>query len=131
MIYVYPIKYTIEEGAHYVGEAPDLSGCVFGADSMANLLREGSDAMGTWIDDALNCGEELPNPSEVESLRRTPHEYTSHIMVDLDEFRRRFRSKAVRKTLSIPEWMSKQAELMGLSLSQILQDALSARFQGS
>ncbi len=49
------------------------------------------------------------------------------IDVDLDAYRRRKDSRAVKKTLTIPSWMNTMAEEAGLSFSQILQEALRER----
>jgi hypothetical protein len=44
--------------------------------------------------------------------------------VDLGAYKRRVGAKAVRRTISIPEWLDVLAAQSGISLSQITQDAL-------
>ena len=46
------------------------------------------------------------------------------IEFDMAEYRRKHRSKAVKKTLSIPEWLNEAAIRENLNFSQILQEAL-------
>ena len=48
------------------------------------------------------------------------------ITADLDTCQRRYDTKLVRKTVSIPQWMADGADRKGLSLSKVLQDSLSA-----
>ena len=40
------------------------------------------------------------------------------------EYQKRNNNKAVKKTLSIPEWLNEAATAAGVNFSQVLQDAL-------
>lgn len=46
---------------------------------------------------------------------------------DLMEYRRQHCSRAVKKTLSIPEWLNEAAVKQGINFSQVLQEALLAK----
>ena len=48
---------------------------------------------------------------------------------DLEAYRKKHNSKAVKKTLSIPEWLNEEAMAKGLNFSQVLQEALLAKIQ--
>ncbi len=48
-------------------------------------------------------------------------------MADTTAWRKRNDSRAVKKTLSIPNWLNTMAEDAGVNFSQILQDALKDR----
>ena len=39
-------------------------------------------------------------------------------------YKKRYHSKAVKKTLTIPEWLNNEAIAMNINFSQVLQDAL-------
>lgn len=43
---------------------------------------------------------------------------------DMLEYCKKHNSKAVKKTLSIPEWLNEEAIAMGINFSQVLQEAL-------
>lgn len=43
---------------------------------------------------------------------------------DLEAYKRKHNSRAVKKTLSIPEWLNEEAMAMGVNFSQVLQEAL-------
>ena len=45
-------------------------------------------------------------------------------------YKKRTNSRAVKKTLSIPEWLNEAAMDMGLNFSQVLQEALLSKIQG-
>ena len=40
------------------------------------------------------------------------------------EYKKKHNAKAVKKTLSIPEWLNEEATAMGVNFSQVLQEAL-------
>ena len=40
-----------------------------------------------------------------------------------------YNSRAVKKTLSIPEWLNEEALAVGLNFSQVLQEALIQKLQ--
>ncbi|MDR1134615.1 MAG: hypothetical protein LBL49_00310 [Clostridiales Family XIII bacterium] len=48
--------------------------------------------------------------------------FASYVATDPDSYRRK--TKAVKKTLSIPEWMNEEAEKKHINFSSVLQSAL-------
>ncbi len=46
------------------------------------------------------------------------------IEFDMMEYRKKHCSRAVKKTLSIPEWLNEAAIRAGVNFSQVLQEAL-------
>lgn len=46
------------------------------------------------------------------------------IEFDMRAYQKRTNSKAVKKTLSIPQWLNEEAMEMGVNFSQVLQEAL-------
>lgn len=46
---------------------------------------------------------------------------------DMAEYRRKYCSKEVKKTLSIPEWLNEAAIRKNVNFSQVLQEALMAK----
>ena len=49
---------------------------------------------------------------------------------DMAEYRRRHSSKAVKKTLTIPEWLNEAAVRENINFSQVLQEALMKKLNG-
>ena len=66
----YPV--AIEPGtaatAHGV-IVPDLPGCFSAGDSLEEALLNAEEAIATWIDAALDSGEDIPPPSPIDALR--------------------------------------------------------------
>ena len=69
-------------------------------------------------------GMQIPTPSDIKKVRKKKDEFVSLIRCDTDYYKRFYKSKSVKKTLSIPEWLNITATEAGLNFSQILQDAL-------
>ena len=46
------------------------------------------------------------------------------IELDIDEYRKKYDNKAIKKTLTIPNWLNTKAEANNLNFSKILQNAL-------
>ncbi len=81
------------------------------------------DALGLAISSRMEEGEEVPSASEADQV-----EVSSGVLVivefDLEAYNRKYNSRAVKKTLSIPEWLNEAASKAGVNFSQVLQEAL-------
>lgn len=51
------------------------------------------------------------------------------IHFDMEAYKKKHNSRAVKKTLSIPEWLNEEAMAMGINFSQVLQEALLMKIQ--
>jgi predicted RNase H-like HicB family nuclease len=51
---------------------PDLPGCFSAGDSLDEALTAAEEAAAAWIDAALDAGEAIPPPSNLEALRENP-----------------------------------------------------------
>ena len=60
-------------------------------------------------------------------VEKKTDEFVSLIRCDTEFYRRFYKSKAVKKTLSIPEWLNEEAAKAGLNFSQVLQEGLKER----
>ena len=72
---------------------------------------------------------EIPLPSERENIDLAKNEFINYVDCDTTTYRRTMNSKAVKKTLSIPEWLNEAAMAAGVNFSQVLQDALKSKLQ--
>ena len=50
--------------------------------------------------------------------------FVSLVDLDLEAYRRKYKTKAVRRNVSIPAWLNQAAEEAHLNVSRILQEAL-------
>ena len=119
----YPaVFHTAEEGGFWV-TFPDIPECMTQGDNMQEAYEMAVDALGLALTSREAEKEEIPKAS---SLDEVDAEDGTLVIVEFDmaEYRRRNSSRAVKKTLSIPEWLNEAAVREGVNFSQILQEAL-------
>lgn len=104
-------------------EFPDLDGCVTDGDSLEEAMENAQESMGLYLAALLEEGQSLPDASDIREIKS--EDVVSYVSVDVNKFRRS--TRAVKKTLSIPEWLAIEAEKNNLSLSKVLQDGLKAQ----
>jgi hypothetical protein len=72
----------------------------------------------------LDDGSKLPNPTPPNEIKPPESGFVSLINVDMLQFKIQYSNKAVKKTLTIPEWLSNLAEARHIHFSATLQKAL-------
>ena len=122
--YAYPGIFTSEEDGGFSVVFPDLEGCFTCGDDMADALFMAEDALALVLYGYESDGREIPAPSKMEDLKLNDGEFVNSVACDTMEYRKRFNNKAVKKTLTIPEWLNETAMAMNINFSQVLQDAL-------
>ena len=114
----YPaVFHRAEEGGFWV-TFPDIPECMTQGEDMQEAYEMAADALGLSLTTIDNEGETLPKASSADEIT---------VEFDIAEYRRKNRSRAVKKTLSIPEWLNEAAIRENLNFSQVLQDALMAK----
>lgn len=122
--YVYPAVFTPEDNGGYSVLFPDLEGCYTCGDSLADSLEMAQDALALVLYGYEKDGRAIPEPSERSDIILKDNEFINYVLCDTMTYRKKYNNKAVKKTLSIPEWLNKEATAVGINFSQVLQDAL-------
>ena len=127
--FFYPaLFHKAEEGGFWIS-FPDIPECLTQGDDMTQAYEMAVDALGL----ALTCREKEQQPFPVSSDPTTitleSDSFPVVIEFDLLAYKKRTSSRAVKKTLSIPEWLNEAAIAMDLNFSQILQEALLSKIQ--
>lgn len=122
MKYVYQAIFTPTEDGFFEVEMPDLPGCFTFGENLTDAVCMAQDAASMWLWDAENKKEVIPEAKELKNVEKP--RFISYIYVDTDEYRRKHDNRAVKKTLSIPNWLNAKAEEAGINFSQTLQGAL-------
>lgn len=119
----YPaVFHRAEEGGFWVS-FPDFPECFTEGDDMTRAYEMAVEAMGLALVSRKEEGEEIPIPTEIDKV--DVEEGTLAIIeFDMLEYQKKHNSRAVKKTLSIPEWLNEEATAMGVNFSQVLQEAL-------
>lgn len=120
----YPaIFHVAEEGGFWI-TFPDLPECMTQGDNMQEAYEMAVDALGLALTSREQEGEEIPAASELNQIALSKDEYCVVLEFDMLAYKKRTNSKAVKKTLSIPEWLNEEATALGINFSQVLQEAL-------
>ncbi|MEY8357080.1 type II toxin-antitoxin system HicB family antitoxin [Lachnospiraceae bacterium 54-53] len=123
----YPaLFHKAEEGGFWVS-FPDLPECLTDGDDMEQAYEMAVDALGLAL--TGREGEPLPSPSSPDTVFVEPDSFLVIIEFDMAAYKKRTNSRAVKKTLSIPEWLNEEATAMGVNFSQVLQEALIEKLQ--
>ena len=125
----YPaVFHKAEEGGFWVS-FPGIPECMTQGDDMQDAYEMAVDALGLSLSTMEDAGEVIP---EASPLDRVDAEDGTLIIVEFDmsEYRRRHSSKAVKKTLTIPEWLNEAAVRENINFSQVLQEALMKKING-
>jgi len=127
MKYVYPAIFKLLNDGKYFIKVPDLPGCVTEGNSLPDALDMAADAIAMWLCDAEDNNEVIPAASNVFDVKHESDEFVNIIPVDTIEYRALNDNRAVKKTLTIPNWLNTKAEKAGINFSAVLKDALIER----
>ena len=114
-----------EEGGFWIS-FPDFPECFTEGDDMKQAYEMTVEALGLALVNRKEEKEEIPDPADLDKIQ---NEDGTIVIVEFDmlEYQRKHNSKAVKKTLSIPEWLNEEAVSMGVNFSQVLQEALMSK----
>lgn len=129
--YVYPAIFTPEEDGSYSIVFPDLEGCYTCGDNLEDGIEMAEDALALVLYGYEKDGREIPAPSARSAFSVSGNDFVNLIACDTMKYRKMYNNKAVKKTLTIPEWLNEAASAMGLNFSQILQEALIQKVQAN
>lgn len=123
---VYPACMYEENDGNYSVEVPDLKGCCTQGNTLQEALEMAQDAALGWILTSIEDDEEIPQASKIEDIELENEKgFKTLLLLDIDQYTQKYGSKqSVKKTLTIPSWLNKRAEKIGVNFSQTLQDAL-------
>jgi predicted RNase H-like HicB family nuclease len=122
--YVYPAIFTPEENGGYSVLFPDLEGCYTQGDDLPDALEMAKDVLELTLYDYETEKKSIPEPSNFKDMKAKKEEIISLVAGDTITYRKMYNTKAVKKTLTIPEWLNTQAEKANAPYSQILQQGL-------
>lgn len=124
MKYVYPVIFEEDDGKIGV-TVPDIPSTFTYGDDMADAIYMAQDVIAMMLADYEDTNKEIPAPSKIEDIKTKG--IVSLVVADTDEWRKLVDNKAVKKTLTIPNWLNTKAEKAAINFSQTLQDALCAK----
>ena len=125
----YPaVFHQAEEGGFWIS-FPDFPECLTEGDDMAQAYEMAVDALGLAITSREAEKEAIPQATEPSTICLEPNSFLMVVEFDLLAYKKRTNSKAVKKTVRIPEWLNEEAVALGVNFSQVLQEALISKIQ--
>lgn len=118
---IYPAEIHIDEDGLWL-KFVDFD-CFTEGETMDELLDNAAEALECHALGLLEAGEKMPAATGYNKLHNGENLLYTLIRVDVDLAKN---CRSVKKTLTIPEWLNKQAMSRNLNFSKILQEALIA-----
>jgi predicted RNase H-like HicB family nuclease len=119
---VYPAIFHQEDDAVWA-EFPDLPGCQTFGDNVEECILSAQEALGAYAESVIERDIKLAESSDVRSLKTDDaNSFVMPIYCDLKNYSKD--TKAVKKTLTIPQWLNDRAMKYNINFSETLQNAL-------
>lgn len=123
MLYTYTAIISEEDGTFYA-KVPDINGCITTGKTLAEAIELITDALNACLV-VLEDEDITPAPATAQKdIIHDPSDILTIIQADTILYRSQTDTKAVRKNVSLPAWMSNLADKRGINCSKVLQDAL-------
>lgn len=120
ILLTYPAIFTLEDNQYWV-EFVDLKGCFTDGNTLSEAMENAKEAMGLFLEDL----EEYPEcTTDIKNIHLEENQVVSFVTVNLEEHKKKYENKSIKKTLSIPAWLNTMAEKENINFSQLLQKAL-------
>jgi predicted RNase H-like HicB family nuclease len=120
---VYPAIFTYEAQGITV-EFPDLPGLVTCGSDDADALYMAKDGLELHLFGLEEDGSPVPAPTPAREIPRGNNQVIVLVQANMPLARRAIQQTAVKKTLTIPQWLNTLAEHEHVNFSQVLQAAL-------
>ena len=124
--FFYPALFHKEDGGGFWVSFPDIPECLTQGTDMSHAYEMAVDALGLALADRMKENN-VPVPTSIDFLVIAENSYPVIIEFDLLEYKKKHSSRAVKKTLTIPEWLNDEATKKGINFSAVLQEALKAQ----
>lgn len=123
----YPAVFQKEDTGYSVW-VPDIEGCVSQGESISEAMENITDAIGLMLEVRADHDLDIPAPSSPEKIKTEENQFVSVVPFDPAEYDEKYSAKAVKKTLTIPNWLNTMAERSNINFSALLQKALIEEF---
>lgn len=124
--FFYPALFHKEDGGGFWVSFPDIPECLTQGTDMSQAYEMAVDALGLALADRIKENN-VPVPTSIDFLVIAENSYPVIIEFDLLEYKKKHSSRAVKKTLTIPEWLNDEAIKKNINFSAVLQEALKAQ----
>lgn len=122
--YIYPAIFQEQSEGGYTVVFPDIPGCITQGETITESIEMAEDALCLMLYDAEVSGESIPKPSNPIDIKTDNNSFIAFVNCDTLKYRKLKSNKAVKKTLTVPQWLDELALSENINFSQVLQNAL-------
>lgn len=138
MLSIYPAIFYKEKNGYSV-IFPDLNYLSTCGENLNDAMEMAIDCLAGYLYTAKLDNDKLPTPSKIDDIHPIDiantigfdgkDSFINLISVDLEDYAKTHFNKSVKKTLSIPEWLNREATKKSINFSKVLQEALIAKLR--
>ncbi|MCC9942931.1 HicB family protein [Streptococcus agalactiae] len=122
---VYPAIFT-QDSDYIIVTFPDVPEAITQGEDFQEAYEMAVEVLGFALEDYTD----YPKASSVSDLKEQyPDSDIALIGIDMIAYMKKYRSRKVRKNVTIPEWLNDAAEDKNLNFSQVLTEALELKLQ--
>ena len=133
MLSIYPALFYQEENGISV-IFPDLNHLATCGDNMQEAMEMAVDCLAGYLFSEKLEGNDVPAPTPIDQLdiyceddteeERAIPRFANMVSVDVEAYAAKHFNKAVKKTLTVPQWLNDIAVAKKVNFSKVLQNAL-------
>lgn len=138
MLSIYPAIFYKEKNGYSV-IFPDLNYLSTYGENLNDAMEVAIDCLAGYLYTAKLDDDKLPMPSKIDDIHPIDiantigfdgkDSFINLISVDLEDYAKTHFNKSVKKTLTIPEWLNREATKKNINFSKVLQEALIAKLR--
>lgn len=138
MLSIYPAIFYKEKDGYSV-IFPDLNYLSTCGENLNDTMEMAIDCLAGYLYTAKLDNDKLPTPSKIDAIHPIDiantigfdgkDSFINLISVNLEDYAKTHFNKSVKKTLTIPEWLNREATKKNINFSKVLQEALIAKLR--
>lgn len=125
-VYIFPAVFTYEDKGISI-LFPDLPGCLPCAKNTEEAVNNAKEAMALHLFGLEQDEEAIPEATTIDKIKVGKNEIPILIEVYMPMYREAIENSYVRKNVTLPLWLEKEATRKGINYSHVLQSALKER----
>lgn len=123
-IYVFPAVITTMGENDYNVKFPDFEEIITYGETLEEAYVMAEDALKLCLFDLYKDKKDIPEAQKINKMKLEKGQVAILVKVEFKKVIREYDDRAVKKTLTIPSWLNKEAENAHLNFSHVLQQGL-------
>ncbi|MFA5577313.1 MAG: type II toxin-antitoxin system HicB family antitoxin [Tissierellaceae bacterium] len=123
-IYIFPAIITKFADNDYNVSFLDFEEIITFGETLEEAYTMAEDALKLTLFDLYEDEKDIIEATDIGNIELDEHQIIILVKINLNQIIKEYDNKAVKKTLTIPAWLNKEAEKSHVNYSQLLQEAL-------